>query len=82
MDGDGAGEGDSTSPTLRPDACYLGSVPGPRREEEVSLCAVTVTGTDGSPVLTGCSEQHSAAGPECGQVGRRRDWGSVETSRW
>lgn len=34
-DSDGAGEGDSTSPPLCSDACYLGSVPGPRRKEEV-----------------------------------------------
>lgn len=55
MDGDGADVGDSISPALHSDTYYLGSTPGPRRKEEVSPCAVTVNGTDGSRVLTVCS---------------------------
>lgn len=57
----GPGWGPLISPTLCSSAYSPGSMPGPRRKEEVSLCAVTVSGTDGSPLLPGCSDAEQPA---------------------
>lgn len=60
---DGAGLG-TVAPILCSNGYDFESTPGPCHKEPANLCAVTVNGMHRSPLRSGCSRKHGAAGPE------------------